>query len=210
MTAAVCAPQAATRLHSPVEFRFVHCGAAGADVSQLVLDATFYLGTAMASMAGTITAGSCEMDLFGCTIVGTLTAIGGGTIRDIILGRTVYWLTDTSHLTIALAVSVGIFLTSPPARCASLHTSPCLSRSPSSSPGPPSSRSGCETRTWPSCGATRSACGTCVRRRRLVVKAKYSRLVVRHGLLVHRRNATSIASRLVRDRHIAVVACGEA
>ena len=36
-------------------------GAAGADVSQLVLDATFYLGTAMASMAGTITAGSCEM-----------------------------------------------------------------------------------------------------------------------------------------------------
>ncbi|EOD04166.1 hypothetical protein EMIHUDRAFT_250668 [Emiliania huxleyi CCMP1516] len=67
----------------------------------------------MASMAGTITAGSCEMDLFGCTIVGTLTAIGGGTIRDIILGRTVYWLTDTSHLTIALAVSVAIFLTWP-------------------------------------------------------------------------------------------------
>ena len=36
-------------------------GAAGADVSQLVLDATFYLGTAMASMAREVRARICVL-----------------------------------------------------------------------------------------------------------------------------------------------------
>eukprot|EP00276_Gloeochaete_wittrockiana_P010099 CAMPEP_0184666098 /NCGR_PEP_ID=MMETSP0308-20130426/60050_1 /TAXON_ID=38269 /ORGANISM="Gloeochaete witrockiana, Strain SAG 46.84" /LENGTH=186 /DNA_ID=CAMNT_0027110517 /DNA_START=244 /DNA_END=804 /DNA_ORIENTATION=+ len=32
------------------------------------------------------------MDLLGCITVGTITAIGGGTIRDILLGRRVFWM----------------------------------------------------------------------------------------------------------------------
>jgi len=84
-----------------------------AGLSALIQQTTLYLGTGMAAMAGTITAGSKEMDLFGCVIVGCITAIGGGTLRDIILGRSVYWLQDRTHLNISLAVSIAIFLTWP-------------------------------------------------------------------------------------------------
>jgi len=88
-------------------------GSSAAEVSALIQQTTLYLGTGMAAMAGTITAGSKEMDLFGCVIVGAITAIGGGTLRDIVLGRRVYWLVDQTHLNIALAVSVAIFSTWP-------------------------------------------------------------------------------------------------
>ena len=67
------------------------------NLHQVAASATLYLGTAMGAMSGAITAGSKEMDLFGCVIQALVTAIGGGTLRDVILGRPVYWLTHRSQ-----------------------------------------------------------------------------------------------------------------
>lgn len=46
------------------------------------------LGTAAFAVSGAITAIKKRMDMFGIIILGMTTAVGGGVIRDIILGRT--------------------------------------------------------------------------------------------------------------------------
>jgi len=70
---------------------------------------TLYIGTAMAALSGCITAGSKEMDLFGCVLLAMVTAIGGGTLRDMVLGNRVYWMADQTHATIAIIVAVIAF-----------------------------------------------------------------------------------------------------
>ena len=41
--------------------------------------------TIVFAVSGSITAGSYGLDVFGASIVGTITAIGGGTVRDSII-----------------------------------------------------------------------------------------------------------------------------
>ncbi|CAN0477518.1 unnamed protein product, partial [Scytosiphon promiscuus] len=46
----------------------------------------------------------------GCIIVGTITATGGGTVRDVLLGNTpVFWMHETEYLWICLATSITVF-----------------------------------------------------------------------------------------------------
>lgn len=50
------------------------------------------------------------MDLFSIVLLGVVTAIGGGTLRDIILGTTpVFWIADLSYLYVSVAASVIAF-----------------------------------------------------------------------------------------------------
>ena len=57
-----------------------------------VLRGLDYLGTAAFAISGSITAASAGMDLLGCAAVGTITAVGGGTIRDtIFLRKLPFW-----------------------------------------------------------------------------------------------------------------------
>ena len=46
------------------------------------------------------------IDLFGACVMGVVTAIGGGTIRDLILGVPVFWSSDVSYIWVALGFSV--------------------------------------------------------------------------------------------------------
>jgi len=50
-----------------------------------------------------------ELDLFGATVLGLITAIGGGTVRDIILDVPVFWAADLSYIWIACIASVLAF-----------------------------------------------------------------------------------------------------
>lgn len=47
------------------------------------------------------------MDLFGVTVVGSVTALGGGTLRDLVLDRPVFWVVDNAYLLVA-GVSVAV------------------------------------------------------------------------------------------------------
>jgi len=47
------------------------------------------------------------MDLVGAVIVGLATSLGGGTLRDLLLGRPVFWLVDVAYLGCGL-LAVGI------------------------------------------------------------------------------------------------------
>lgn len=51
----------------------------------------------------------CTVDLFGVVVLGTLTAVGGGTLRDVILQVPVFWVRDLNYLWVALGASVLAF-----------------------------------------------------------------------------------------------------
>lgn len=64
------------------------------------------IGTFVFAISGIRVAAKKEMDLFGATVIGFVTAVGGGTTRDVLLGSyPVAWIQDPYYpLTIALAV----------------------------------------------------------------------------------------------------------
>ncbi len=68
-------------------------------------------GTAIFAISGVLLAGRLRMDPFGVLVLATVTAIGGGTIRDIIIGATpVFWVTDTAYMWIILITSITTML----------------------------------------------------------------------------------------------------
>jgi uncharacterized membrane protein YeiH len=72
----------------------------------------YWLGlaaVAVNALTGVLDAGRKQMDLVGVVMVGTATALGGGTVRDILLQRPVFWLSDQIYLVVAVATTLIIF-----------------------------------------------------------------------------------------------------
>ena len=74
------------------------------------IDAIGIFGVAVFAVSGAFAAARRNMDPVGFLLLGTITAIGGGTTRDIILDRSVFWLADPSQLIIALVASLATYL----------------------------------------------------------------------------------------------------
>lgn len=55
-------------------------------------------GVAVFAMSGTLMAFKKHMDGFGVVVLASVTAIGGGTLRDMILDLPVFWVQDPSYL----------------------------------------------------------------------------------------------------------------
>jgi uncharacterized membrane protein YeiH len=66
------------------------------------------LGVAVFAASGAIAASRKRMDLLGVAVVAIVTALGGGTIRDLILDRPVFWLTHNEYLLACLAAAAAI------------------------------------------------------------------------------------------------------
>lgn len=65
------------------------------------------LGTAVFAISGVLLAGKLRMDPFGVLVLGVVTAIGGGTIRDMALDNgPVFWITDPTDLVVAMVTCV--------------------------------------------------------------------------------------------------------
>jgi len=64
---------------------------------------------AVNALTGVLDAGRKQMDLVGVVMVGTATALGGGTVRDILLQRPVFWLSDQIYLIVAVATTLIMF-----------------------------------------------------------------------------------------------------
>lgn len=70
-----------------------------------------YVGTAVFAISGALLGLRKEMDIIGVSFVATLTGIGGGTIRDLLLGDTpVAWVRDPTELIICVVFAVGVSL----------------------------------------------------------------------------------------------------
>lgn len=68
------------------------------------------LGVIVFAISGAIVARDKQFDLFGGIVLAIVTAIGGGTFRDMALGRTpVFWLNDLNYFALATITAV-VFL----------------------------------------------------------------------------------------------------
>jgi len=66
-------------------------------------------GVAVSACSGALSAGRRSLDLIGVSVIATVTALGGGTLRDLLLDRhPVFWIRDPTYL--ALSLTAG-FLT---------------------------------------------------------------------------------------------------
>lgn len=68
----------------------------------MLLDIIDYLGTFAFALSGIRMASQKEFDLFGAFIVGAVTAVGGGTVRDVFLGVQPFWMTQPVYFAITL------------------------------------------------------------------------------------------------------------
>ena len=57
-----------------------------------------FLGTFAFAISGIRLASAKNFDWFGAYVVGVATAVGGGTFRDMMLGTTPFWMTDSVYL----------------------------------------------------------------------------------------------------------------
>ena len=73
---------------------------------QTVLD---LLGTAVFAVSGALAAGRKQLDLLGVLVLALVTAVGGGTLRDLLLGRhPIFWLAEPRYV---LAIGGAALLT---------------------------------------------------------------------------------------------------
>lgn len=79
-------------------------------LSSTLMAATF-AAVAVFAASGALAASRKEMDIFGFALLATVTGIGGGTVRDILLGDLpVFWVKEPVFLAICVAVSILVFL----------------------------------------------------------------------------------------------------
>ncbi|MEO0566499.1 MAG: trimeric intracellular cation channel family protein [Pseudomonadota bacterium] len=78
--------------------------------SDLVLLFADRLGVFVFALSGGIVGVRNDMDLFGCIVLAFLPAVGGGTLRDILLDIPVFWLSDGASLACVLAGGVSAFV----------------------------------------------------------------------------------------------------
>lgn len=65
------------------------------------------IGTFVFAISGVRLAAEKRMDIFGALVIAVATAVGGGTIRDLLLGSTpVAWMQDVTYLYIILAAVI--------------------------------------------------------------------------------------------------------
>jgi uncharacterized membrane protein YeiH len=64
------------------------------------------LGVAVFAISGVLAAGRKGLDVLGVSVVAVVTAVGGGTLRDLLLDRhPVFWISDPTYLWVILGAS---------------------------------------------------------------------------------------------------------
>ena len=65
------------------------------------------VGVAVFAVSGALAAGRRGLDLIGVLVLGVVTAIGGGTIRDVLLNRhPIFWLADPNFLIVITSAAM--------------------------------------------------------------------------------------------------------
>ena len=74
-----------------------------------------WFGTAAFAFSGTLTAARQDMGVIGALFLATITALGGGTIRDLLLGEggQAFWIKEVMYFRVVLLTSVLTLLAWP-------------------------------------------------------------------------------------------------
>jgi uncharacterized membrane protein YeiH len=70
-----------------------------------------YAGVAVFAATGALAASRKQLDVIGFLFLASFTGIGGGTVRDVILGLPVFWVINPAYVMVCAAVAVGVFFT---------------------------------------------------------------------------------------------------
>jgi len=77
----------------------------------MILYALSLLGVAVFAASGALAAGRKSFDWIGVGVIAVVTAIGGGTLRDLLLDRhPIFWIEDTTYLWFVPAAAVATLL----------------------------------------------------------------------------------------------------
>jgi uncharacterized membrane protein YeiH len=83
-----------------------------------ILYALDLAGVAVFAVSGVLAARSRGVDLLGVIVIAALTALGGGSLRDLLLHRhPIFWIPDARYLTVVIAsalLTVGYVRVRPP------------------------------------------------------------------------------------------------
>ena len=77
---------------------------------ELILNLFDWAGVFVFALSGGLMAVRQKFDLLGIIIIAWLPAIGGGTLRDLLLGEPVFWLNDPISLSLATFAGIAAFL----------------------------------------------------------------------------------------------------
>lgn len=71
-----------------------------------------YAGVAVFAATGALAASRKELDMIGFLFLASVTGVGGGTFRDLILGQTpVFWVREPGYILVCAGVAVLVFFT---------------------------------------------------------------------------------------------------
>lgn len=70
-------------------------------------------GAVIFSLTGALVASRKQMDVLGFMWLGTATGVGGGTLRDLILGQPVFWVENNAPLAACLVAAFVVHFTAP-------------------------------------------------------------------------------------------------
>jgi uncharacterized membrane protein YeiH len=71
------------------------------------------IGVAVFAVSGALAAGRKGLDLLGVIVIASVTAVGGGTLRDLLLNRhPIFWIADPRYLVVIIAAALLTVLTS--------------------------------------------------------------------------------------------------
>ena len=79
----------------------------------VLLDSLYWItliAVIVSSSSGVLKAGFKQFDLFGVIIIAIATGLGGGSLRDMLLDRDVFWIRDQSFFIASLGSAIAIFL----------------------------------------------------------------------------------------------------
>ncbi len=64
------------------------------------------IGVFSFAISGALTAMQKRFDIFGIIIIGFATAVGGGTIRDLLIGKPIFWLVEPTYIYFIIGGSI--------------------------------------------------------------------------------------------------------
>ena len=79
----------------------------------VLLDSLYWItliAVIVSSSSGVLKAGFKQFDLFGVIIIAIATGLGGGSLRDMLLDREVFWIRDQGFFIASLGSAIAIFL----------------------------------------------------------------------------------------------------
>ncbi len=79
-------------------------------MDELFIDIIEILGTAAFAISGIRLAAAKRFDWFGAYVVGLVTAIGGGTLRDVLLDLPVFWMKSSVYLVVTFISLVAVII----------------------------------------------------------------------------------------------------